>query len=133
MWGLDNTTPFAAERTWVRNHRGAEIWIVAVKASFVIESDGSLRLDREQAEISRAPEFAGEPATSSLLRVGPDTQKNRTDVLVEGHAYQSAGHANPRRRQINLPASTRRFARSATARLNRAPWAWAYLVGPTAF
>jgi hypothetical protein len=96
MWGLDNTTPFAAERTWVRDHRGAEIWIVAVKASFIIGPDGSHGLDPEQAEISRAPKFAGEPATSSLLRESDLIHtKHGTDVLVEGHAYSPPGMLKP--------------------------------------
>ena len=32
MWQVDNRTPFAAERGWVRDRNGAEIWLVAVKA-----------------------------------------------------------------------------------------------------
>jgi len=34
MWALKNRTPYAAERTWVRDRSGAHHWIVAVKATF---------------------------------------------------------------------------------------------------
>ena len=41
MWQVDNRTPFAAERGWVRGRDGTEIWLVAVKATFYILPDGS--------------------------------------------------------------------------------------------
>ena len=34
MWGIDNRTPFAVDRTWIRDSEGAEIWVVAVKATY---------------------------------------------------------------------------------------------------
>lgn len=92
MWLLTNNTPFAAERTWVRDQNGAEIWIVAVKGSFVIESGGRQILDKEQAEVSRVPEFIGEPGHSSILCDSDLVHtKSRTDVLLHGHAYSPGG------------------------------------------
>jgi hypothetical protein len=67
MWLLQNDTPFAAASTWVRDENGAEEWIVAVKASFVIEQDGKQVLAAEQSEVSYVPKFRGSPETSSLL------------------------------------------------------------------
>jgi hypothetical protein len=59
-----------------------------VKGSFVIEPDGRQILDKEQAEVSRVPEFIGEPGQSSLLCDSDLVHtKNRTDVLLHGHAY----------------------------------------------
>ncbi len=38
---LNNKTPFAAERSWVRDRNGAEVWLVAVKGTFNILPDGT--------------------------------------------------------------------------------------------
>ena len=94
MWLLDNRTPFAAERTWVRDEKGAEVWIVAVKASFVIGKDGRQSLDAEQSEVSLVPKFRGSPEASSLLCESDLVHKKaRTDVIVQGHAVSP--DANP--------------------------------------
>jgi len=67
MWTLTNNTPFAAERTWVRDKNGAEVWLVAVKGTFSIEPDGSIQLAEEQEEVNIAPKFRGDPQSASLL------------------------------------------------------------------
>ena len=41
MWQVDNRTPFAVERGWVRDQRGAEVWLIGVKCTFDIKPDGS--------------------------------------------------------------------------------------------
>lgn len=92
MWLLDNRTPFAAERTWVRDEDGAEVWLVAVKGSFLIQSDGKQTLDTEQSEVSRVPQFCGQPGLSSLLNDSDFVHKKTlTDVIVQGHAYSPGG------------------------------------------
>lgn len=92
MWLLSNNTPFAAERTWVRDQNGAEVWIVAVKGSFVIRPDSQQVLDSEQKEISRVPEFTGDPGCSSLICESDLVHtKSRMDVLLYGHAYCRGG------------------------------------------
>lgn len=92
MWQLDNRTPFAAERGWVRDRHGTEIWLVAVKCTFDILPDGSTEVSAEQPPVLRAPEYTGEPGKSSLLY---DTDlvltKKTTDVLLHGHAYAPQG------------------------------------------
>jgi hypothetical protein len=94
MWLLDNATPFAAERTWVRDRDGAELWVVAVKASFLVGQDGHERLDPAQTDVLRVPKFAGAPDASSLLHETDLVQlKRRTDVLVQGHACAPYGEA----------------------------------------
>ena len=67
MWGLKNHSPFSAERTWVRDKNGAEIWLVAVKGTFVIRPDGTTEIAEEQVPVTRFPVFQGEPGKSSLL------------------------------------------------------------------
>lgn len=92
MWVVNNQTPFAAERCWVRDKRGAEVWLVAVKGTFNIMPDGTLMIAEEQLPVIMAPEFSGDPLSSSLKN---DTDlphlKLATDVLVEGHAYAPEG------------------------------------------
>ncbi len=92
MWALNNQTPFAAERCWVRDKNGAEVWLVAVKGTFSIESNGTTVVAEEQEEVHIAPKFRGSPDSSSLLF---DTDlphlKRNTDVLLEGHAYAPQG------------------------------------------
>jgi hypothetical protein len=92
MWLLNNSTPFAAERTWVRDQDGAEIWLVAVKGTFIIQPDGKQVLDPKQEEVLRIPVFRGKPETSSLLyECDLLHTKSRTDVFVDGHAYGPKG------------------------------------------
>ena len=92
MWLLTNETPFAAERTWVRDENGAEIWIVAVKGSFVIEDNGRQTLHSRQPEALRVPVFRGAPDKSSLLsECDLLHKKTGTDVLVEGDAIPPSG------------------------------------------
>lgn len=92
MWQLDNQTPFAAERGWVRGRDGSEIWLVAVKATFDIHDDGSTTETLVQPPVLRLPEYHGEPGQSSL-RYDADLvlTKVNTDIIVVGHAYAPAG------------------------------------------
>ena len=92
MWALDNRTPFAAERSWVQDKDAVQHWIVVVKATYDIRSDGSLALADEQDPPVRVPVHRGDPATSSL-RCEADIigRKVATDVLVNGTAYAPAG------------------------------------------
>ena len=92
MWSLSNHTPFAAERSWVRDAEGAETWLIAVKGSFVIGLDGTLTLKEKQDPVYRAPVFRGEPGNSSLIAESDLIHtKPGTDVLVEGHAFAPGG------------------------------------------
>jgi hypothetical protein len=92
MWQVDNRTPFAAERGWVRDRDGAEVWLVAVKCTFDIREDGTTEVAAEQPPVLRAPDYHGEPGKSSL-RFESDLvlTKTATDVLVVGHAYAPGG------------------------------------------
>ncbi|MCA0174818.1 MAG: DUF2169 domain-containing protein [Proteobacteria bacterium] len=94
MWQVDNRTPFAAERGWVRDRDGTEIWLVAVKASFDIHPDGHLSVAAEQPPVLRLPEHHGEPGHSSI-KYDADLvlTKATTDVIVVGHAHAPPGKA----------------------------------------
>ncbi len=95
MWSVSNHTPYKAEGSWGRDKDGVHEWIVAVKATFDIEPDGSLKLADQQLEPLLAPEFRGEEGGSSLLYeadiVAP---KFTTDVLINGTAYAPNGKAS---------------------------------------
>ena len=91
MWQLLNRTPFAAERRWLRDRQGAEVWIVAVKASFDIVG-GRTQPASRQPPVLDLPEPVGRPGGSSL-RYDADLilTKTCTDVTVVGHAWAPAG------------------------------------------
>jgi hypothetical protein len=99
MWALDNRTPYSAGRNWTRDGQGVHLWIVAVKATFVFERAGRLRLADEQDPPVLMPEYFGKAGQSSL-RYDSDllARKPGTDVLVDAHAYAPGGlpaHAVP--------------------------------------
>jgi hypothetical protein len=88
MWQVDNRTPFAAERGWVRDRDGAEVWLVALKCTFDILPDGTTVVSAEQPPVLRAPEYYGEPGKSSIKYESDLVlTKTTTDIIVLGHAY----------------------------------------------
>ncbi|SHN10920.1 DUF2169 domain-containing protein [Rhizobacter sp. OV335] len=92
MWMLRNTTPFAAESTWTRDERGAEFWMIAIRASFEIDPQGRQAPAAEQTPVQRAPVFAGDPLASGLLSDSDFAlHKDGTDVLVDSHAHAPRG------------------------------------------
>lgn len=92
MWMVDNNTPFAAERAWVRDKNGAEIWLVAVKGTYLINPDGSTQLDDDQVQVCLAPKFRDDPNQTSLMYESDFIRtKSSTDVILQGHAYAPGG------------------------------------------
>lgn len=88
MWMINNKTPFAAERAWVRDKNGAEVWLVALRGTFDIHADGSTTVADEQDEVCLVPKYQGEPGESSLLYESDLVHvKPTTDVILHGHAY----------------------------------------------
>lgn len=92
MWALDNRTPYGAERNWTRDKYGVHWWIVAVRATYDVASDGKLSLADEQPPPRLAPEYFGDPGKSSL-RYDSDllAAKPGTDLLVLGSAHAPRG------------------------------------------
>src|SRR5690242_10405038 len=92
MWALRNTTPYAAERTWLRDKSGVHQWIVVVKATFEVTESGKVSLASEQAPPVAAPEHHGEPGRSSLkYEADLVLPKSTTDVLCIGNSYAPKG------------------------------------------
>ena len=96
MWAIDNETCYAADRCFVRDVDGAEIWVVAVRATYVWNPDGSVTLASEQQPVCLAPKYWGEPAKSSL-RYDSDMVRTKkgTDVIVHAHAHAPGGTPAP--------------------------------------
>lgn len=93
MWMVNNLSPYAADRCWTRDRDGSEIWLVAAKATFLIDPDGRTSLaSDDQLEVFLAPEFRGDPTSSSLLYDADLYRtKTATDVLLNGSAYAPGG------------------------------------------
>jgi hypothetical protein len=92
MWVVTNATPYAAEGAWVQDKNANKIWLVVVKATFDIQSDGLTRLSDEQVPVLRMGQPFGELGKSSL-RYEADLLglKPGTDVLVNGSAWAPTG------------------------------------------
>ncbi|HYO56488.1 DUF2169 domain-containing protein [Archangium sp.] len=92
MWQLVNNTPYAAERCFARDRHGAEVWVVAVKATYDLAADGRLKLSEQQIAPCMTMKYRAEPGRSSLLYdVELTSFKLATDVLLHGHAYAPGG------------------------------------------
>lgn len=94
MWQVHNLTPFAADRSWIRDRDGAEVWLVAVRCTFDIHANGTTTPATEQGPVMLAPKYFGDAATTSLQY---DTDfvltKPTTDVVLHGSAYAPRGKA----------------------------------------
>jgi len=89
---LSNNTPFAAERTLLCDKNGSDVWLVAVKGTFLIKSDGSTEIADQQEEVLQVPKHRGDPSSSSLLYESDlDYTKPATDIILHGHAYGQKG------------------------------------------
>lgn len=92
MWMLDNRTPYKADRLWGRDKDGVHQWIVATKATYDINPDGSLELAEDQLDPIIAPEYNGDPGASSLkYDMDLTLLKPTTDVILNGTAYAPEG------------------------------------------
>ena len=92
MWLLANETPFSAEQTWTRDERGAEFWLVAIRAAFEIDAGGRQHPAEQQTEVQRFPLYAGDPVRDEMLSDADFAlSKIGTDILVGGHAYTREG------------------------------------------
>lgn len=96
MWALENKTVFAAERTILRDGSGREVWVVAVKATFAVQPDGTCVPAGKQKPVLRAPLFAERDGAPLLLADADLGQpKPATDVIVHGSAHAPEGKPVP--------------------------------------
>lgn len=90
MWSLVNRTPYAADRGWIRDKHGAEHWIVAVKATYDIAADGTLRASPEQVPVFGGP-IVDDASGELLYETDLGPTKSGTDVLLIGNAHSPTG------------------------------------------
>lgn len=95
MWAFTNQTPFEVERSFVRDRDGAEIWLVAVRATFLFDARGHLTVAPEQQKVCLAPVFWGDPGFSSL-RYDTDLPRTKvgTDIVLHASAYAPSDKPN---------------------------------------
>ena len=96
MWNINNDTPFAVGRGFVRDRDGAELWLVAIKATIAVTPDGSVSLAETQEPVLPAP-VQCDPAGQAGLRYESDLMpaKPTTDILL--HATAHAPNGEPAR------------------------------------
>jgi hypothetical protein len=96
MWAIDNQTRFKTGRAFARDAEGAEVWIVAVRATFTFDAHGRVAVAKDQQEVCLAPEFFGAPAHSSM-RYDTDLVRTKpgTDILLHAHAHAPGGKPAP--------------------------------------
>ena len=72
---------------------GGMVWLVAVKGTFDILVDGSLKIADEQEPVHLVPEFKGESEERSSLLFDTDLvlNKPKVDLIINGHAYAPNG------------------------------------------
>jgi hypothetical protein len=77
---------------------GAELLVVAIKATFSIPADGQeANLADEQAKLIEADEFSGEPGlTAPVLETDYAHRKPMCDVILNGSAYAPNGRPSKR-------------------------------------
>jgi hypothetical protein len=94
MWSVANPTPFAADHEWIVDKDGNRLWMVVVKATFDIQSDGRCRLAAKNEPVRRTAQPYGEFGQSSV-RCETDFPgiKPTTDILVVGDAIAPRGVA----------------------------------------
>ncbi len=92
MWAVNNQTRFKADRAFARDSEGAEVWIVAVRATFQIDKHGTVKVAEVQDDVCLAPKYLGEPARSPL-RYETDLIRTKpgTDVILHAHAHAPGG------------------------------------------
>ncbi|MCY0989476.1 DUF2169 domain-containing protein [Nannocystis sp. ILAH1] len=114
MWAVANKTPYAADRTWVRDKHGRHHWIVVVKGTFYVTPSSDLEVAADQRPPLLVPEYTGEDGLSSVrweADLGP--MKPGTDVVAHGHARPPDGRPVP---ELALSLCVNRQRKVLTAR-----------------
>jgi hypothetical protein len=85
---VENYTPFAFHGQFASDEDGRPVFVPIVKATFIIESDGSLTLADKQIPVTSTGQFYGGPSVSSY-KYEPETAffKPATDVVLVGSAW----------------------------------------------
>ena len=92
MLQITNMTPFAVERSVQYDRAGAQVWVVVVKGTFDIPSDGAVVRAEVQEPVALTAVYTGRPGASHMLR---DTElvpaHPGTDVIINAVARAPGG------------------------------------------
>jgi hypothetical protein len=89
MLQLINNTPFRAERAVLVDNEGNQVWVVIVKATYLLNEDGSVDQHPQPEPVCLFPLYSGELGRSSLLREGEvvcDHPGTDITLLATAHA-----------------------------------------------
>ncbi len=90
MLQLDNKTPFDSQIMLTTDPKGADVVVLAVKATFTLSP--MVSLSAEQVPLCLEDKYLGDPASSSLLYASEMLlPKPGSDVILNGHAYAPEG------------------------------------------
>ncbi len=95
MWQVLNRTDFAAAGSFARDADGHEVWCAALRASFDVAGDGSLRIAERQEPVVLMPRYDGEDnqillADEDIIPFAPVT-----DILLHGVLEPAAATDRP--------------------------------------
>jgi hypothetical protein len=90
MLQLENKTPFDSQIMLTTNPKGADVIVLAVKATFTMFP--SVRVAAEQIPLCMTDVHLDDPASSSLLYASEMLlPKPGSDIILNGHAYVTSG------------------------------------------
>ncbi len=92
MWTVTNRTPFAHHGGFQRDHTGASLWCVWVKATFAIRHDRPALFVADQRPVRLSPLFAGDDPARDLIEdsdICPG--KPMVDLVVAARAVPPRG------------------------------------------
>ncbi len=116
MLQIYNYSPFKTERAVLLDKNGAQVWVVAIKATYLFDEAGKTRLADEQEPVFVAPEYFGEPGKSSLRREGELVIEHPgTDIVFNASAY-APGRAAP---SVNVAVEVAGLRKTLTVFGNR--------------
>ncbi len=93
MWQTENTTPFAATGYFLRDARGLEHWVVAIRATFDIDPAGFPRISADQTAPRLVPHYDGAAAEELLEDSDFCPFRPAADVVLHGTAMRDDAKA----------------------------------------
>lgn len=90
MWSLNNQTIYQAERGWIRDINGTEVWVVAVKVTYDLLPNGRIKLSKNQIPINTGPVMSTD-GKFVLYETDLGPRKNSTDIIINGQAWSPDG------------------------------------------
>lgn len=120
MWQVDNHTPFAALGYFVRDRRGMENWVVAVRARFDIQENGLNAIADEQGAIRITPDYGDDENLELQAEADISPFRPKVDFVLAGNVTAPGGRAvNKMEAGFDLGSHTKRALVFGTRRLRK--------------